>query len=297
MRFLKGKINIYYYRGNNFGDELAPFLIRKLTGKEIQYKELSISRFHQVLRILKRFFLGDWRDACVRIKEIPCKGVVLCSVGSILNRRNYHTYFWGSGFLNSNEYFYGGHVFAVRGKYSERRLKELGYNGCSTFGDPALLLPLFLGKSIGGKGVGIVPHYLDYEYFSHVYFGKYGIVNLSTRDVVGTVKEITSYKYILSSSLHGLIIAHAYHVPALWIQKNETGSNGFKFRDYFSAVGIAEYEGFKNIDEILASEETIQDLFLRYERQAKLNVDLHAVQKLLLESFPFPLVADTFLYK
>ena len=40
-----------------------------------------------------------------------------------------------------------------------------------------------------------------------------------------------------SSSLHGLIVSDAYHVPNVWICLNsETGGGEFKFKDYYAGV-------------------------------------------------------------
>lgn len=53
------------------------------------------------------------------------------------------------------------------------------------------------------------------------------------------IDNILSCEYILSSSLHGIIIADAYKIPNIWISltNNEHPDNNFKFKDYYLSVG------------------------------------------------------------
>jgi pyruvyltransferase len=67
--------------------------------------------------------------------------------------------------------------------------------------------------------IGIIPHYLDLAYFKVNYSKEYKIIDLTTNDVEGIITEICSCKKILSTSLHGIIVAQAYNIPALWIKK------------------------------------------------------------------------------
>ena len=51
------------------------------------------------------------------------------------------------------------------------------------------------------------------------------------------IDEIQSCKYILSSSLYGIILSHTYNIPCVWINGiNELGENQTKFYDYNSQV-------------------------------------------------------------
>jgi pyruvyltransferase len=43
----------------------------------------------------------------------------------------------------------------------------------------------------------------------------------------------------LSSTLHGLVFAHAYGKPALWLEFGDRVlGNGFKFFDYYHSIGV-----------------------------------------------------------
>lgn len=53
------------------------------------------------------------------------------------------------------------------------------------------------------------------------------------------IDQICSCEIILSSSLHGIIIADAYQIPNIWITltHQEHPDDNFKFKDYFLSVG------------------------------------------------------------
>ena len=53
------------------------------------------------------------------------------------------------------------------------------------------------------------------------------------------VRKIGECELIISSSLHGLIIADSFHVPNLHITlDNKMFGDGYKYRDYYSAFGL-----------------------------------------------------------
>jgi polysaccharide pyruvyl transferase WcaK-like protein len=59
------------------------------------------------------------------------------------------------------------------------------------------------------------------------------------RQPQAVIEDIARCEYVASSSLHGVIIAHALGVPAVWLRMSDQLKGGdFKFRDYASALGM-----------------------------------------------------------
>lgn len=108
------------------------------------------------------------------------------------------------------------------------------------FGDPVLLFPLYYNPSLDKKyKVGIVLHFLesrenvrccgfDSTQIHFISVKKYG----SWKNFID---EVCMCDTVLSSSLHGCIVADAYNIPNLWTQFTDyvAEEDGFKFRDYY----------------------------------------------------------------
>ncbi len=281
------KINIIYWNSDNFGDVLNPVLIEELSGIKTQYKNIDLSR-KQRLTILV--------DAVSRFKFTEAKTIVLpwqrtlTAIGSIMSWAQSNSVVWGSGFMNKTDRFAGGKTLAVRGKLTDQKLKEDGFPSCSIYGDPALLLPLWLEGSPEKKyRLGLIPHWKEVDYFKQRFGEKYKIVDLRTRDIQRVVEEITSCEYILSSSLHGIIVGHAYNIPSLWIKHGYIDTDGFKFHDYFSSVDIPTYDGFEDLDGILRSEDSWIQLMKDNKDKTLINNSLERIQEDLLRVAPFGL--------
>ncbi len=65
-------------------------------------------------------------------------------------------------------------------------------------------------------------------------------INLGTSDIEGTLTEILSCEKIVSSSLHGIILADAYGIPSAWLSSTTPKGLEFKFYDYFISVNKIE---------------------------------------------------------
>ncbi len=133
-------------------------------------------------------------------------------------------------------------AFVSRGPLTRIKLKELGVDAPENFGDPAILLPKLYNPKVDKKfEIGVIPHYVDQENPSlKTILDQDDCRNINVFwDYVKFVDEIKSCNLTISSSLHGIILSHAYGVPSVWIKfgDNILGDD-FKFYDYYKSVGI-----------------------------------------------------------
>ena len=92
------------------------------------------------------------------------------------------------------------------------------------------------------------------------------------------IDEIISKELIVSSSLHGIILAEAYGVPAVLLADNRKNFDLFKYRDWYESTGRKCPNPAESIDEAI--------------HQAHQRVpDLSDLQQGLLESFPYEIFA------
>ena len=160
----------------------------------------------------------------------------LVCMGSILGKSQEGDTIWGSGLMYEKEYQApaGTTIVAVRGKLSRELIK--GVDVPEVYGDPALLMPLVYHPNIKKiHKVGYIPHRVDQEIIPEKW--KKGFVIDVTQDTYKTIDEILSCEKIVSSCLHGIIVAEAYGIPATWIELSDNVfGKGFKFRDYASST-------------------------------------------------------------
>ena len=148
----------------------------------------------------------------------------------------------GSGVISSyNDVDPRAHWIWVRGPETRARVLACGGTCPEIYGDPALLLPRIVAPSRRQHfDLGIVPHYVDHAAIQARYPGE-RVINVLNPRALQVVLAITECRHIISSSLHGIIVAHAYGIPAAWAQFSDAlAGDGVKFRDYFQSVGIRD---------------------------------------------------------
>jgi hypothetical protein len=234
------KLSDEYSNRQNFGDIITPYLVKKIS-------KITPIHFEPNSGFSKYF-----------------KHSIM--VGSILSKCREKTIVWGSGIIRENENVRNADFRVVRGPRTYKRLKQLGYNSSKIFGDPALLLPLFYNpQRIVKYEYGIISHYIDFNNIE-MELNKHTLnvlhINLLTTNVESVIDQILSCKKIISTSLHGVIVSHAYKIPAKWWEfSNNLSGDGVKFYDYFESVNINNIKPVneRNIKSILYE---IKDYYL-----------------------------------
>lgn len=182
----------------------------------------------------------------------------LLGIGSIMTKIKPGDTVWGSGVMRHTDKFPQApqvNFRAVRGVMSRDIIVKSGGTCPEVYGDPALLLPLIYKPEIEQTNdIGVVPHYVDREIVGN-YFKEVPIIGVN-QNWKAFIDQILSCKKIISSSLHGIVIAEAYGIQAEWVvMSNKVLGNGFKFEDYLTgtgrkARGPSEFPAITNIKEI-----------------------------------------------
>lgn len=125
-------------------------------------------------------------------------------------------------------------VLALRGKKTRFHVKMFG--SC-VLGDPGLLVSDHFTREYG-EYTAVVPHFLDRERMMTLYPGS-RFVDV-TGDVTKAITAIANAGQVVSSSLHGLVLADAFGIPRMWDWFDGVQGKGFKFEDYGTVMGPFE---------------------------------------------------------
>nr|WP_289029018.1 polysaccharide pyruvyl transferase family protein [uncultured Algoriphagus sp.] len=214
-------------------------------------------------------------------------------VGSVLDAldRNYSGIIFGSGFLKevNGKPFPKANVIAVRGKLTSNLMN---LPSKTLLGDPGLLFSKIFKPSIEKKyKLGIIPHYsdLDKTEFKRILLKNNDEITLINvkESVLDVFYKISQCENIISSSLHGLVIADSLKIPNRWCFVDGSKHNDrFKFDDYYSAFCLRRDPfiinnniTLKNIYDclIVPPKEVLQVTDVLYKRFINLSNDFNSL--------------------
>lgn len=205
-------VKAYWWNGRpNMGDLLTPLLINHFTSLTAEWERVG-------------------------------KADVV-SVGSILEHLPalYDGYLLGTGRLypDSSIHFPSPAmtVLALRGPLTARSWQK-----DVAIGDPGLLANELVGPQSRVTDLGIVPHWSDntLAYDSRFYSDKWTTKLIRTSgDPLSVIEAIGSCKKIVSSSLHGIILADSFGIPRRfeYTPRFDVEGGKFKFEDYSASIG------------------------------------------------------------
>jgi hypothetical protein len=165
----------------------------------------------------------------------------LVGVGSILEHlpTDFAGVVWGSGLIDDRPRpLPNATIVAVRGALTR---DHLGAPRTTVLGDPALLVSRLIPRPKVRWRLGLVPHGHHRNHSAFLAPAKASptevqVINVHDRPA-RTVRRIAACDAILTTSLHGLVVADAYGIPAAWTMLEPALSGGdFKFRDYESVT-------------------------------------------------------------
>lgn len=275
---MKERLNVYYASVPNMGDILNKDIIEKCFGYKVARKSYLTAKISGIGSGLGNYtYEGEaWKKF---LKAIS--GIVYPEV-----------YIWGTGFIRYKEIddnFYKPkmHICAVRGELSRKRVERiLGHRINIPLGDAGILASYLLEDDIKKSyDVGIIAHYKEQTepIFSDL-LKKYP--NSCFIDVrkkpIDVVKAIAQCNIILSSSLHGLIIADSLRIPNkhIVVTDNLLG-DGFKFDDYYSAYDLNHEYIDLRVEELKSLSKVIDEYKITDSMMDEKKADM-------LNCFPFP---------
>ncbi|QKJ20358.1 polysaccharide pyruvyl transferase family protein [Microbacterium hominis] len=179
----------------------------------------------------------------------------LLSVGSVLHFAREGDVVWGSG-INGKEKVASSSlppidVRAVRGPATRRRLRAQGIDVPPVFGDPALLLPLFMpdlveiARAEPTRDVTIIPNFHDVEPA-----GEDSRVIDPRRPIAEVLRAIAGSRLIVGSSLHGVVVAEAFGRPARVVRSRS--EHYLKYFDYYAGTGRYDVQFAADVSEAIA---------------------------------------------
>jgi hypothetical protein len=206
-------VRAYWWNGvNNFGDAIAPFLLTRFADLKVEWS--------------------------------PVASAEVVSIGSVLEHipSNWTGHIVGSGLLREQSKLkfdpYAAKILALRGPLSAR-----GISGDFALGDPALLANELIEHQEKKWDLGIVPHWQDGQLaarFKSLIPAKYSCKVITPwDDPLTVIEEIAACRRIVTSSLHGMVVADAIGgIPRrVEVCDNLAADGGmFKFQDYSASI-------------------------------------------------------------
>ncbi len=257
--------NLFWWHGNsqiqNFGDWIGPLLFEAITGKTPIY---------------------------CPTRKLQAFSTTFYTVGSVLGtiKEPDRAIVWGSGIIHRDTSFKRPkEIHAVRGPISRERCRELGFSCPDVYGDPALLLPRYLERTKPEKkyAIGIIPHFVHFPVIASLLENSSDVKLIDvTMPVQSVVDDIVACERTISSSLHGIIVSHAYGVPSAWVKFSEPlYGDDVKFLDYFASASVeAPVPPNLREDELAIS-------VIRSVAQQAILPDLSSLEERLIRACPF----------
>lgn len=202
----------------------------------------------------------------------------LLALGSLLSFAEDDDVIWGTGvngkLPNKDSYkFTRLDIRAVRGPITRTFLKDhFGIVCPEIYGDPALLMPYLFPEYQRKKNPKypyiIIPHYSEKYLFPKSQYPNVVYPTDPWEEVLGA---ILNSRFVIASSMHGIVVAEAYGIPARMLRVTENEPL-LKYCDYFYGTNRFDFTYATSVEEAL-----------QMGGERPIQCDL----KKLFEAFPF----------
>lgn len=213
-------IGLFYWALDNFGDGLSPLVVAHISGRSVKRasaKDCELVAVGSILQMIPRRGSDDGQEGT-------------------------RPWIWGTGIIRpvSPVMMQRVRVAALRGPVTATLMEQSPSTPC---GDPGIFADELLDeRPRRTKRIGVVPHWklAECSALRSLLTNHPELVLIDPRnaDPIDVVRRIAECRYILSSSLHGLVVADSLGIPNHWL--NPTGNHvhpALKFTDYAASVG------------------------------------------------------------
>lgn len=270
-------LKVYYAKVPNMGDLLNVMLIEQLFGYKVRRHTFLTGELSAIGSGLGQFTLRE--NPLLAMAE-RVAGVLFPTVTV-----------WGSGFVCYKEKdtpFYRRNMkfAAVRGALSKARVENLlGQPMDIPLGDAGILASYLLKESVNKHyQVGIIAHYKEQDepIFQKLATAYPRSLLIDVRQSPAVViRQIAQCECVISSSLHGLIIADSFGIPNIHLKvSDKLLGDGFKFDDYYSAFQLPHLQ----LDIRSCEAPTIEWIIEHYQLTQPM---VDTMKHNMLHSFPF----------
>lgn len=270
-------INLYYKKLPNMGDLLNPLIVKEVFGFDSKHNTFLTCELSAIGSGLESFLISD------KLKKRLAQKLTSPFIGDV--------HIWGTGFLRENineSYFYRKNTYfhSVRGEFSKKKVEKILDKKLNIpTGDGGLLADHLVHQNISKEySVGIIPHFReqDHHIFSQLKNNHKNSIMIDLRDdPISVVKQIAQCEVIISSSLHGLIVADSFGIPNQHIiVTDKLKGDGFKFKDYYSSFNVEYNPIYAKTDSVPTLNKVMDDYVITTEM-------VENKKKELIKAFPF----------
>lgn len=275
---MRDTLKLHYAKLANMGDLLSPMIIEHCFGYKVERSSFLTAQMCAVGSCLAQYKLH---------------GTPLMKAQQTINGFTHPTVrVWGTGFINYSDregrfFKRDMQFYAVRGEMTRKNVELMtGRRLDIPTGDAGILASELLDELPEKRyDIGIIPHICDLnEELVSIAADKYEnstVINVKD-EPLDVIKRLAQCRTVISSSLHGLIVADSLGIPNVHVLFSDRPlGDGYKFDDYYSAYG-AEHVQRDLRTEPMPEINEICDLWSITPEAAAEK------KKLMLESFPFP---------
>lgn len=228
------QVNLEYSHSINLGDSLSPVVVEWMLGQRQIDPQISTDQTRHLM-----------------------------AIGSIVGRGIFDTTIWGSGVhrpvmiekIAAQKGLRELDIRAVRGPRTRSCLIDCGFACPEVYGDPAILMPLIFDprKKEGvsqqpGKTI-LILHHANSLGANELPHGV-SLLDIKTTDYKAFIRELCTASKVIAASLHGIILAETYDIPAVFLCKESVVEEQMmKYIDWYESTGRSSFSMAHSVSE------------------------------------------------